>query len=93
MNQGLAVVRSLSFDLLGVQLAFEEAFATVLSTHASRGRLDGAIEQMAASSPFAPAVGGLDEPSCPTDRQHGPTSSRWETGAGQAARGGPAAQL
>nr|WP_307081984.1 hypothetical protein [Streptomyces canus] len=52
-------LRSLSFDRLGVQLAFEEAFDTVLSTHARRGRLDGAIEQMAASSAFAPVVGRL----------------------------------
>ncbi|MGW2524534.1 IS110 family transposase [Streptomyces sp. NPDC001617] len=52
-------LRSLSFDRLGVQLAFEEAFDTVLSTYARRGRLDGAIEQMAAASPFAPVVGRL----------------------------------
>ncbi|MEU1596060.1 IS110 family transposase [Streptomyces sp. NPDC005708] len=54
-----AWLRSLSFDRLGVQLAFEEAFDTVLHTYARRGRLDGAIEQMAASSPFTPVVGRL----------------------------------
>jgi hypothetical protein len=66
-------LRSLSFDRLGVQLAFEEAFDTVLSTHARRGRLDGAIEQMAAASPFAPVVGRLG-------RLRGistPTASAW----------------
>ncbi|MEU9919699.1 IS110 family transposase [Streptomyces sp. NPDC051001] len=52
-------LRSLSFERLGVQLAFDEAFDTVLSTCARRGRLDGAIEQMAAVSPFAPVVGRL----------------------------------
>jgi transposase len=34
-------LRSTSFDRLGVQLAFEEAFDTVLSTHARRGPLTG----------------------------------------------------
>ncbi|GGU55018.1 IS110 family transposase [Streptomyces albospinus] len=52
-------LRSLSFDGLGVQLAFDEAFDAVLSTHARRERLDKAIEAMAATPPFAPVVGRL----------------------------------
>ncbi|MFH8753990.1 IS110 family transposase, partial [Streptomyces rimosus] len=52
-------LRSLTFDQLGVRLAFDEAFDAVLNTRARRGRLDGAIEQMAATEPFAPVVGRL----------------------------------
>lgn len=47
------------FDRLGVRLAFDEAFDTVLATHARRDRLDAAIVEMAATSPFAPVVGRL----------------------------------
>lgn len=41
-------LRSLSFDRLGVQLAFGEAYDTVLTTLARRARLDTAITEMAA---------------------------------------------
>lgn len=52
-------LRSLSFDRLGVRLAFEEAYDTVLSTHSRRARLDTAITEMAATPSFAPVVGRL----------------------------------
>ncbi|MGW5692092.1 IS110 family transposase [Streptomyces asiaticus] len=52
-------LRSLSFDRLGVRLAFDEAFDAVLAVHARRQRLDRAIEQMAATGPFAPVVARL----------------------------------
>lgn len=54
-----AWLRSLSFDRLGVQLAFDEAHDTVLTTTARRTRLDTAITEMAATAPFAPIVGRL----------------------------------
>jgi hypothetical protein len=40
-----AWLRSLRFDRVGVQLAFDEAFDAVLSVHARRDRLDRAICQ------------------------------------------------
>jgi transposase len=52
-------LRSLTFDRRGVQLAFDEAFDTVLATHARRDRLDTAIVEMAATEPFAPVVARL----------------------------------
>jgi transposase len=52
-------LRSLSFDRLGVQLAFDEAHDTVLTTLARRNRLDTAIVEMAATPVFAPVVGRL----------------------------------
>jgi transposase len=51
-----AWLRTLRFDRVGVQLAFDEAFDAVLSVHARRDRLDAAIIEMAAASPFAPVV-------------------------------------
>jgi transposase len=54
-----AWLRSLSFDRLGVRLAFDEAHDTVLTTLARRGRLDAAIVEMAATPVFAPVVGRL----------------------------------
>jgi transposase len=54
-----AWLRSLRFDRSGVQLAFDEAYDAVLSTHARRDRLDRAIEVMAAEPAFAPIVGRL----------------------------------
>src|SRR3954470_14457325 len=51
-----AWLRTQRFDRLGVQLAFDEAFDTVLTVHARRDRLDAAITEMAASSSFAPVV-------------------------------------
>src|SRR5215212_4877780 len=49
-------LRSLRFDRVGVRLAFEEAYETVLVSHARRDRLDRAIETMAADPLFAPTV-------------------------------------
>jgi transposase len=54
-----AWLRSLRFDRTGVRLAFDEAYETVLVTHARRDRLDRAIETMAAEPIFAPTVGRL----------------------------------
>lgn len=54
-----AWLQSLSFDRLGVRLAFDEARDTVLTTHARRDRLDRAIVEMAATPPFAPLVNRL----------------------------------
>lgn len=42
-----------------MRLAFGEAFDAVLITHARRGRPDQAIEELAATEPFAAAVGRL----------------------------------
>ncbi|MFD7283491.1 transposase [Streptomyces sp. NPDC059862] len=42
-----------------MRLAFDEAFDAVLTTHARRGRLDKAIEELAATDPFAAVVGRL----------------------------------
>jgi transposase len=47
------------FDRVGVQIAFDEAFDTVLATTGRRDRLDTAIGTMAAESPWAPIVGRL----------------------------------
>lgn len=52
-------LRTLSFDRLGVQLAFDEAHDAVLTTLARRTRLDTSIIEMAATPPFAPVVGRL----------------------------------
>ena len=52
-------LRAQRFDRPGVQLAFDEAFDAVLTTHARRDRLDAAIVEMAATSGFAPVVGRL----------------------------------
>lgn len=52
-------LRSLSFDRLGVRLAFDEAYDAVLSTAARRARLDTVITEMAATPTFAPVVGRL----------------------------------
>jgi transposase len=54
-----AWLRSLAFDRHGVQLAFDEAYDTVLTTVARRARLDTAIVEMAAMPAFAPVVGRL----------------------------------
>jgi transposase len=54
-----AWLRSLRFERVGVRLAFDEAYETVLVTHARRERLDRAIEAMAANPLFAPTVGRL----------------------------------
>jgi hypothetical protein len=47
------------FERVGVRLAFDEAYETVLVTQARRDRLDRAIEIMAAEPMFAPTVGRL----------------------------------
>ena len=52
-------LRALVFERVGVRLAFEEAYDTVLSTAARRARLDTAITEMAALPVFAPVVGRL----------------------------------
>jgi transposase len=52
-------LRSLSFDRVGVRLAFEEACDAVLATQARRARLDTAITELAATPAFAPVVGRL----------------------------------
>jgi transposase len=54
-----AWLRTLRFDRVGVQLAFDEAFDAVLCVHARRDRLDAAICQMAAASAFGPVVDRL----------------------------------
>jgi transposase len=54
-----AWLRLLSFERLGVRLAFDEAFDTVLAARARRDRLDTAITELAATEPFAPAVARL----------------------------------
>jgi len=51
-----AWLRAQRLDRVGVRIAFDEAFDAVLSVHARRDRLDGAIAEMAASSSFAPVV-------------------------------------
>ena len=52
-------LRSLTFDRVGVRLAFEEAYDAVLVTQARRARLDTAITELAATPAFAPVVGRL----------------------------------
>ena len=52
-------LRSVRLERLGVRLAFEEAFDTVLGVQARRGRLDQAITEMAGTEPFAGVVGRL----------------------------------
>jgi hypothetical protein len=54
-----AWLRSLRFDRTGVRLAFDEAYETVLVTHARPDRLGRAIETMAAEPISAPTVGRL----------------------------------
>jgi transposase len=49
-------LRSQSFDLPGLQLAYDIAYDTLLATTARRERLDGAITAMAADSVFTPVV-------------------------------------
>ena len=49
-------LRSQHFDLLGLQLAFDVAYDTVLATVARRDRLDAAITTMAAESEFTAVV-------------------------------------
>jgi transposase len=52
-------LRSLHFERRGVQLAFDEAFTTVLSVHARRDRLDAAIVEMATEPAWREPVGRL----------------------------------
>ncbi|MFD9825773.1 IS110 family RNA-guided transposase [Streptomyces violascens] len=52
-------LRSLSFEQPGIQLAFDEAFDAALAAQSRRHRLEAAIEEAAASSPFAPVTGRL----------------------------------
>ncbi|ADJ47551.1 transposase of IS116/IS110/IS902 family [Amycolatopsis mediterranei S699] len=60
MDRGTeAWLRSLTFDRVGVRLAFEEAFDAVLATRAQRARLDAAITELAAPPVFAPVMGRL----------------------------------
>jgi transposase len=49
-------LRSQSFTLPGLQLAFEVAYDTMLATVARRDRLDAAITTMASDSAFTPVV-------------------------------------
>jgi transposase len=49
-------LRGQRFERAGVQLAFDEAFDTVLGTAARRDRLDAAITAMAATAPWAAVV-------------------------------------
>ena len=49
-------LRSQSFTLPGLQLAFDIAYDTLLATVARRDRLDAAITAMAADSAFTPVV-------------------------------------
>jgi transposase len=43
----------------GLGVAFDEAYGAVLAVQARRDRLDGAIGELAATSPWAPLVGRL----------------------------------
>ncbi len=49
-------LRQQRFELVGLQLAYESAYETMLATVARRDRLDAAIAVMAADSPFTPVV-------------------------------------
>jgi transposase len=49
-------LRQQRFDLLGLQMAYESAYETMLATLARRERLDQAIGVMAADSPFTAVV-------------------------------------
>jgi transposase len=49
----------LRFDQAGLRIAFEEADGAVLAAGARRDRLDLAIAELAATSPWAPLVGRL----------------------------------
>ena len=51
-----AWLRSQSFTLPGLQLAFDIAYDTMLTTVARRDRLDAAITTMAGASEFTPVV-------------------------------------
>jgi len=53
-----AWLRSLTFDRVGVRLAFD----AVLATRAQRARLDAAITELPAPPVFAPVMGGW--PAC-----------------------------
>jgi len=52
-------LRQQHFELLGLQMAYDTAYETMLATLARRDRLDKAIAMMAADSPFAPVVDRL----------------------------------
>ncbi len=52
-------LRQQRFDLVGLQMAYETAYETMLATVARRDRLDKAIAAMAADSPFTPVVDRL----------------------------------
>jgi transposase len=49
-------LRTHRFDIPGLQLAYDSAFDTMLATLDRRTRLDTAIAQMAADSPYTPVV-------------------------------------
>ena len=52
-------LRQQRFELLGLQMAYDTAYETMLATVARRERLDKAIAVMAADSPFTPVVNRL----------------------------------
>jgi transposase len=52
-------LRQQRFELLGLQMAYDTAYETMLATTARRDRLDKAIAVMAADSPFTPVVDRL----------------------------------
>ncbi len=52
-------LRRQRFDELGLKLAYQEAFDTMLVARDRRDRLDAAITTMAADSPFTPVVARL----------------------------------
>ncbi len=52
-------LRQQRFEQPGLQIAFESAYETMLTTVARRDRLDAAIAVMAADSPFTPVVNRL----------------------------------
>jgi transposase len=52
-------LHQLRFDQAGLRVAFEEADGAVLAAGARRDRLDLAIAELAATSPWAPLVGRL----------------------------------
>jgi len=52
-------LRQQRFELLGLQMAYDTAYETMLATVARRDRLDKAIAAMAADSPFTPVVDRL----------------------------------
>lgn len=52
-------LRQQRFELLGLQMAYDSAYETMLATLARRDWIDAAIAVMAADSPFTPVANRL----------------------------------